>query len=769
MVPQAPDAVTPSRSSTLTCVRFLASLVVAFAATAATGVSAQTLPPAPAYTIERTSGSITVDGSLDEADWGDAEPIPLSWETAPGDNLPATVETVCRMLYDTVTLYFGCVATDPNPGEIRAHLAERDDRARTIQDDHIVFLLDPFNDERRGFEFRVNSLGVQMDAILNRAEGVEDFSWNAVWHSEVRRTDAGYVVEVGIPFSSLRFPRTAGVQTWGLIIDRSYPRSVRRRMRSAPLDRNTTCLLCHANKITGFMGIEPGSAVELVPTITASRSQRREPFPGGELVADPQTDIADIDPDVGLDLRWGVTTALSLNATVNPDFSQVEADVAQLAENRRFALFFPETRPFFLEGADFFLTPLQAVFTRSVVDPDAGLKLTGKGGANAVGFFAARDASTNFLFPSNQGSAAAVLAQEAYNGVARFRRDVGPASNIGVLFTGRYGTDYQNQVVGADAFHRLTPSNSVRLQVLRSSTDYPDQLATDFGQPSTTFGDWAFSAALDHFSRHWVASLSYQDLGSDFRADAGFIPRVDTRIFDGSVGRVFTGTADGWFTRIQTTALYQRTEDHEGTLTDQRVGAELRYQGPSQSTLVLSPTRRKLLFRGVTHDLNRLEGNVEVRPSGSFTYGSVIRTGDFVDFRNNRRSFGLVLTPTTSFYLGSHLATTLALTHQRLRYEGNAVFTANLAQIRTLYHFSVRSFVRAIVQYRVIDRVAAQYVDPVDPRSERLFTQFLFSYKVTPQTAFFLGYSDGHEGSDAFDLTTRSRTLFLKIGYAIQP
>lgn len=731
--------------------------------------SAQALPPAPAYSIERTSQTITVDGSLDEVDWGGAEAISLSWETAPGDNLPATVETVCRMLYDTVTLYFGCVATDPEPDQIRAHLAERDDRTRTIQDDHIVFLLDPFNDERRGFEFRVNSLGVQMDAILSRAEGVEDFSWNAVWHSEVRKTETGYVVEVGIPFSSLRFPRTTGVQTWGLVIDRSYPRSVRRRMRSAPLDRNTTCLLCHANKITGFMGIEPGSAVELVPTLTASRTQIREPFPAGDLVANPETDLGDIDPDVGLDLRWGVTTALSLNATVNPDFSQVEADVAQLAENRRFALFFPETRPFFLEGADFFLTPLQAVFTRSVVDPDAGVKLTGKEEANAVGFFTARDASTNFLFPSNQGSAAAVLGQEAYNGVVRFRRDVGPASNAGVLYTGRFGTDYRNQVVGADAFHRVSPSNSIRLQVLRSSTDYPDQLATDFGQRTTTFGDWAFSAGFDHFSRNWVASASYQDLGADFRADVGFIPRVDTRIFDGAVGRVFTGAADGWFTRIQTTALYQRTEDHEGTLTDQLVGAELRYLGPSQTSLVVSPTRRKLFFRGVTHDLNRLEGTFEVRPSGSFTFGSAVRTGDFVDFRNNRRSFGLVLTPSTSFYMGSQVAMTLALTHQRLRYEGNPVFTANLAQIRTLYHFNVRSFVRAIVQYRIIDREEAQYVDPVTPRSERLFTQFLFSYKVTPQTAFFLGYTDGHEGSDAFDLTTRSRTLFLKVGYAIQP
>jgi hypothetical protein len=294
-------------------------------------------------------------------------------------------------------------------------------------------------------------------------------------------------------------------------------------------------------------------------------------------------------------------------------------------------------------------------------------------------------------------------------------------------------------------------------------------LAADFGQPTDTFGDWGISAALQHFSRNWVASVSYDDLGVDFRADAGFVPRVDTRIMAGSLGRVFTGPAGGWFTRFRTTALFSRTEDHEGTLTDQSIGAELSYEGPRQSTVVVSPSRRTLLFRGIEHDLNRIEGSVEVRPSGSFTLGTVVRTGDFVDFANNRRSFGLSLTPTTQLYIGPRLAVTLAHTYQRLGYQGDAVFTANLAESRVLYHFNVRSFVRAIVQYRVIERDAELYSQAVEPLSRQLFTQFLFSYKVNPQTALFLGYTDGHEGSDVFELRTRTRTLFLKIGYAIQP
>ena len=749
--------------------RATATFAVLTGGVAAGQAQAQVLPPAPDYTIFPATGPIAIDGVLDEPDWDLAEAIPLSWEVLPGDNVPPPVETTCYMLFDTSTLYFGCRAFDPDPEQIRAHLAERDDRVRTIQDDHIVFLLDPFNDERRGFEFRVNTLGVQMDAILARSEGIEDFSWNAVWTSKVQITDTGYTVEVGIPFGSLRFPQTDGPQTWGLVIDRSYPRSVRTRMRSAPTDRNTTCLLCGANKITGFQNIEPGGSVEAIPTLTAGRQEVRDPFPDGDLEPITETKALGLDPEIGLDVRWGVTTALSLNGTLNPDFSQVEADVAQLAENRRFALLFPETRTFFLEGADFFATPIEAVFTRSVVDPNWGAKLTGKEGANAIGVFSARDAETNFLFPANQGSRSGQLAQAADNAVVRYRRDIGEASNAGVLYTGRWGTGYRNHVYGLDLFHRLTPSNSVRAQYLRSTTEYPDMIVTDFAQPAGTFNGASLFAEFAHNSRDWVATARYTDLDPEFRADAGFIPRVDTRVGSATLGRIFRGSADGWYTRIQTTALFSRTQDYESTLTDQLIGMRVTYEGPRQSTFVVSPSRRKLLFGDTEHDLNRLEGSAEIRPSGSATFLVGYRVGDFVDFRNNRKSFGLVLTPGAQLYLGRSLSLGLGLTHQRLRWEGMPVYTANLYEGRVIYHFSTRAFVRAIVQYRLTERDPGLYVNPIDARAEKLFSQFLFSYEVTPQTVVFLGYSDGYVGSEDVDLLRQQRSLFLKFGYAIHP
>ena len=257
---------------------------------------------------------------------------------------------------------------------------DRDDTDTLIQDDHVGLMLDTFNDERRAFQFRINPLGVQADAIFSEQDGVEDFSWDMIWKASATRiTDEGYVVEVALPLKQLRFQAGAAVQTWGFEAFRSWPRNVRHRLSSQPRDRDKGCLLCQENKITGFEGLAQGRNVELDPTATFSRTDqrlRRRRTPGSRAVRARAMS--------GLTGRWSVTPNLTLNGTVNPDFSQVEADVAQLDVNQRFALFYPEKRPFFLEGVDFFTTPVQTVFTRTVADPTFGAKLTGKQGANAA-------------------------------------------------------------------------------------------------------------------------------------------------------------------------------------------------------------------------------------------------------------------------------------------------------------------------------------------------------------------------------------------------
>lgn len=174
-------------------------------------------PKAQNYKLSQATSEIKVDGEMDEQAWSDAIIIKLPYEWLPGDNIPAPVDTDCLVTFDKDNFYVAFRCYDPDPSKIRAHLMDRDATDILIQDDHVNFMIDTFNDERRGFQFRVNPLGVQADAFLSESEGYEDFSWDAIWNSAGRITDWGYAIEIEIPFNQLRFPRTEEIQTWGFI------------------------------------------------------------------------------------------------------------------------------------------------------------------------------------------------------------------------------------------------------------------------------------------------------------------------------------------------------------------------------------------------------------------------------------------------------------------------------------------------------------------------------------------------------------------------
>lgn len=333
----------------------LSLVVLSASVSAASASSPQNQTPAkPAqvesarFDIPKAATPIRIDGVLDEEAWAAAPKIPLPFEWQPGDNVPAPVDTDCRVTYDLHNLYIGFRCFDPEPKKIRAHLMDRDDTDTLIMDDHVSFMIDSFNDERRGFQFRVNPMGVQADANFSELEGYEDFSWDAIWKTAAKITDWGWAVEVAIPLGQLRFRKADGPQTWGFDAERSWPRDARHRMTSHERSRNVNCIICQFNKLTGFEGITPGQNIEITPTVTAVRTDAM-PLEG---YPDAPLERGGIKDDYGLTAKWGITPNLILNGTVNPDFSQVEADVAQLQINRRFALFYPEKRPFFLEGGE---------------------------------------------------------------------------------------------------------------------------------------------------------------------------------------------------------------------------------------------------------------------------------------------------------------------------------------------------------------------------------------------------------------------------------
>ncbi len=231
-------------------------------------------PATRTYQVALASGAVTVDGVLDDATWQRPPTFTLDYETSPGDNVAPPVATEMWIAYDRGHLYVAVRAHDPEPGKIRARLRDRDD---AFDDDFVGVVLDTFDDQRRAFEFFVNPLGVQMDLSQNDVTGNEDQSWDALWDSAGRVTAEGYEAEMAIPFSSLRFPKSAAPQTWGIDALRIWPRDLRRRLGLNPQPRGANCYLCNEAKLAGLEGIAPGRNLELDPTATANATERRAP------------------------------------------------------------------------------------------------------------------------------------------------------------------------------------------------------------------------------------------------------------------------------------------------------------------------------------------------------------------------------------------------------------------------------------------------------------------------------------------------------------
>jgi len=714
--------------------------------------------PAQRFEITRAASPIRIDGVLDEAAWETAAAIPVDHQWSPGDTEPAPVATTALVTYDDDRLYIAFRAADPEPALIRARYADRD---APTDDDTVGFMIDPFHDGRRAFQFRINPLGVQMDAVNSDVEGSEDFSWDAIWDSAGRITAEGYVVEVALPFRQLRFPATRDVQTWGFMAMRDWPRSLRHRMRSLITDQDRNCLVCQLQDLAGFERLETGRNLEVTPTLTGQLSEERQGYPGGRFESSGE----DLEP--GLSARWGVTSNLSLNLAVNPDFSQVEADSAQLEINERFALFFPEKRPFFLEGADFFETPLTLVFTRTVADPAVGLKLTGKQDAHAFGAFFARDRINNLILPGSQSASLTSINQDVTSGTLRYRRDLGKTSTLGALWAGREGDGYSNHVAGFDGVYRFTDSDVVRYQAVGSSTRYPDAFAVSRRQPQGSFDGHAAVLAYRHNDRDWSWHADYTELSPELRADSGFIDRVGVRSGSAGVTRRFRGTPGDWYSNIYATAAADGTQEYDGAFNEWGGDLVLTYEGPRQSEVSLAFAPNQEHFKGTTYHNTRQSLYAAFQPSGGSTVSTEVRWGEDIDVANNRPGDFVTLAQTLDLRLGRHAQGNLSWIHQAFDVQGGRLFTVDLAQSRLFYHFNNRSFVRAILQYEWLERDPQLYLNTVEKKTEDLLTQLLFSYRLNAQTVLLLGYSDSYLGVDQNDLTQTGRTVFLKIGYAL--
>jgi len=738
----------------------VSSCLISFSLTfAAVGAFAESEAP---LRIKPARGPVALDGRIDEFAWTDALTMTLDYATWPVDNEPAPVRTVVRLMYDDANLYLGFRAFDDDPDSIRARFADHD---RCWRDDLVGVKLDTFNDGRRSLMFISNPIGAQYDAIRTNENG-EDSSWDAIWTSIGTIDELGFSVEMAIPFSSLRFQRSEGDQVWGVHVSRTYPRDQRYHFAAKPYDRNNNCEACQFSKVIGFAGVQPGSRLAVTPTLTALASEARDlevakvgsaPLPHFERVAE--------ETELGLTATWGMTTNLTLAATFNPDFSTVEADAPQIDINEPFAIFFPEKRPFFTEGADFFRTPMNLVYTRTVRDPSQGMKLTGKEGRHTLAAFVAEDEMTNLIIPGVQESEMVSLRLPSVDSVVRYSRDLTRGSNVGAIVTSRNGDDYFNHVAGFDSTLRVTGRDTITAQVLASTTQYPEEIAADFTQVAEAFDGHAFELAYSHETKSMQYWADYSDIADGFRADMGFMPQVGFREVETGVRRTWY-PQDSWVSRFWLAGSASSSRDQEGGALRDRVKLSFYMDGQMQSCWNGAVYQDRTTYNGQRFELAWIAWWNQFKPSPDLVVDLQLQYGDHIDYANTRAGTRLRVNPSTRYFVGRHFQVAAGLTYESMKVAAGRLYTANIARLSATYQFTPRTLLRAVVDGIDYRYDVANYDDDRDPRTTGIASQLLFSYRVNPQTSFFAGYSDRYQGDHALPLTQSDRTLFVKLGYA---
>jgi hypothetical protein len=731
-------------------------------------------------TIPRLEATARVDGVLDEPVWNSAARLNGFSQYLPVDGRPAEDSSEVLVWYAPDAIWFGIRAFEGHGSVVRATLADRDNISA---DDHVQILLDTFNDHRRALVFAVNPLGVQQDGVRSeglagaaggsnagfRFDGVVDLNPDYVFESRGRVTPAGYEIEVRIPFKSLRY-QGAATQDWGLQLVRVTQHSAYEDTWT-PVVRANASYLIQAGRLVGLTGLRRGLVMDLTPEATMR-------VDGAPTAADYA--YGDAEPTLGGTLRWGLTQNLSLNATVNPDFSQVEADVGQVTVNQRFALFFPEKRPFFLEGLEQFDTPNALIYMRRIQAPIAGVKLTGKTGRTAIAYLGAVDDANLYTSDHNP----------VYN-MLRLRRDLGTSSHVGLAYTDRIEGNLFNRVIGLDTRLVWRTIWFSAAQVATSWTDgtpgylwnvtFYDRTGRNYGNHGELTGiSPAFQAASGFVNRTGVSQARIFNRFSGYGKPGALFEQITTFIgvepiwryselgqstIEGSVSQTVLFTMrGGWGANVHWSNAHLRFEAAEYA----------DHQEDSSGTAVPF---------AVPHGLYNLWGasaglNTPNRAL-SAGFGIGYNAQPVFDEASRGRAFGVDVS--MSWRPTDALRVEASWVHRRLtRSVGGSRFSvANIPRVKVEYQLSRAIFFRYVGQYVAQERAAL--VSPTTGRPLIVggtaaggftFNDFrsdlLFSYRPTPGTVLFLGYGASLTESTSFRFTDLRRTadgVFIKASY----
>ena len=656
-----------------------------------------------------------IDGILDDAAWQKAAKIKEFTQFQPKAGLLMTEETRAYVGYDSDNLYIGFHAKDSSPSQVRAYLSPRDN---AFDSDWVGIILDTFGDQRRAYEFFSNPLGVQMDMIATAGNG-EDLSADFIWYSEGKLQKDGYSVEFKIPFKSLHFQKNAE-QKWRLSVIRQIRRKNEKGMWPE-FSANNGTLASQMADLKGVLNVHLKKKIDIVTEVAASRFVPTE----------KQQNASHIKPwnaRAGLNFKYGITPSWTLNSTYNPDFSQIESDMPQTT-NQRYLVYYPEKRLFFMEGADIFSMPLRLVQKRTIVDPEYGVKLTGRQGKYSAGFLFSNDKSGN----------------ESIFNISRITRNIGQESVIGVLYSEKVlGAGKYNRVGAVDGNFQFKKLYKVQFQMAESFSN-----KTNTGYASAP----AYYVSLSRNSRNLWFSTSYTDLHPNFQADGGFLSRLDIRQSISYFRYTFwkeKGKLISWGPFVG----YHRIYNHNEELTDDMAYFGLRFNFPLQTNINMTYTPGALeLYQGINFRKRSISFDISSEPNSFFSTSLSVNSGEDINYSaatpylgdSLQGKFSLILKPNSRLniqqsYLKSRLTSK----------SGARIFDENIHRTKLTFQLDKEISGRLIYQYNTLGHDG--------------FVSSLITYLLTPGTAFYLGYDMSFESKQSVLKKTRT-ILFTKFSY----
>lgn len=714
-----------------------------------------------------------VDGALDDSVWTVAAVLDSFTQIDPVEGPPDTTGTVCLVLYDDHNLYLGFRCPD-DPRQVRAPLLPRQN---VDASDWVAVGIDAYHDRRRMAYFLATPRGVQADGMIVEGQDDDD-AVDFLFSSEGRVTDHGYEVEMAIPFRSLRFPRTDPL-TFGFNAARQIPRTGV-FVSWSPISSDKGPTIAQIGTLEGLAGVRPGRNLQLIPTFTGSRRGERD---GGAVR------YAAAETRTGVSVKYGLTSSLTTDLTVTPDFSQVEADAGVVDVNQRFAIFYPERRPFFLEGSEIFRTPIEVVYTRRIADPLYGVKLTGKQGGSSVGVLQALDRSSGDAVSTLPDALNPYFGHDAAYQIVRVRQDVLRNSTVGLLAGSREQQETYNRGAGLDGRFAFRDKWTFQWQALKSwakARDYRGAIAglapaedaaldDDLrGQAGGTTEGSAWRAALDRDSRALNAGVFVTDISPRFAADMGFIPRTDQISLGANISPQFFARGKSWFQKFSPEISYDRIHRHGagrhfGVRTDDEIGLEAELELP------LSTELGGGYFRAYTlHEGRAFPGQDRVAIWGESSRFNAVQGGGFASYGDDvlfdeavpGRSLRWRVWTDLRFTPQLDASLSAAGLHLERRETGTRFADAVVPRLRVAYQRSRE------LSFRVITEIDSERrYDPAGarvPSETTLNVDVLATYLVRPETVCYLGYGSRLEGDRLRAARPERNSLFLKLSYLWQ-